>query len=103
MKNTTTIAIIIAGILITGAIYFTNQKDNEVYIYSDDSQTEIRVEFKKGFMDGCYDGTNKKECECFYSEIEKEYGFSGFVDMAITYSQDNEIPERANEAILNCL
>jgi len=101
MKNKTTIAIIIAGLLIAGTIYFTSQKEEMVYLPTETNNLE--KDYRTGFMSGCNDGTNEQFCSCMYERSLQEYGFNKFVSISMEYVETNFMPKDMQDIMMSCL
>lgn len=99
-----TIAIIIAGLLIAGAIIFSGQKEEKIYVPLDDDTSFIDGQ-KEAFLGGCTDdGTADLEmCTCTWNKIMQEYGIDKFTEIAIEYSKTDYMPKKMEDITLSCL
>lgn len=68
-------------------------------------QTTIEQEFKKGYMNGCTDGTPEMEryCECTYDHLTTYSTVPKLLEDAIEYEQTNKFTPAMNKALNYCL
>lgn len=98
--NKIIVAIILAGIMIAGSIYITNNK-KEV-----EAPRDIMAEvFEDNFLEGCIgeDVGNIKLCNCMYQNLEKTYDTDTLFELSIRYEETGILSKELEDVALSCV
>lgn len=103
------------GLVALGIIMGLGEEDTEVQREEAQSTREIiqpvekdkpssgRDSFKEAYLESCADeDVTMSYCECTYDYFIDTYGYEGFVDLAVDYSESGIIGEEMVDAVLEC-
>jgi hypothetical protein len=98
------LAIIVAGLLIGGAFYFTNKEEKMLTIPLDKTDNGMSV-YKDSFMEGCMEeSATYSTCNCYYNSLLNQLGEDGLLEVSLNYAQTEQFPaEVLTKAVKDCL